>query len=55
MNSAAQSLDRHLSRLPIKQLKPRWFALLNAKGKPISFHRTISGALRARREQIEAS
>src|SRR5262245_58062581 len=43
----------HLTRYPIVQLKPHWYALENLKGKRLSYHRTVSGALRARREIIE--
>lgn len=39
-----------ISEWKIVQLRARWFVLLNPKGKPVSYHRTVLGALRARRE-----
>jgi hypothetical protein len=44
---------RHLSRFPIVQLRPAWFALQDHKGERLSYHRTVSGALRARRQLQE--
>ena len=44
---------RHFTRYPIRALKPNWFALHDRRGNTLSFHRTISGALRARRQRLE--
>jgi hypothetical protein len=44
---------RHLSRFPIVQLRPAWFALQDHKGEQLSYHRTKTGALRARRKWVE--
>jgi len=43
------------SRWPVRQVKPRMFVLEDAQtGERLSWHRTKSGALRARRQIIEA-
>ena len=42
-----------LTRFPIVRIKAKWFALETLAGTRLSYHRTISGALRARREAIE--
>lgn len=44
---------RHLTRFPIVRLRQQWFALETSDGRRLSFHRTVSGALRARRVVIE--
>jgi hypothetical protein len=43
---------RHLSRYPIEP-DGNIFRLKDARGRQISWHRTQSGALRARRTKIE--
>jgi hypothetical protein len=43
---------RHLSVYPITRVG-KLFHLSDTRGRMISFHRTVSGALRKRRELIE--
>jgi hypothetical protein len=47
-----RDLDPGLTRLPIVP-HGRGFVLQDRKGNRISFHRTMTGALRARREKLE--
>lgn len=46
--------DPHLTRYPIKQVGPAHYVLKDLGGRQISWHRTKSGALRARYELLEA-
>ena len=47
-------MNRHLTRWPIRQVRAGFFVLEDTAGNRISWHRTQSGALRRRRELIEA-
>jgi hypothetical protein len=52
MSDDARHVTRHLSRYPIEP-DGNIFRLKDARGRQISWHRTQSGALRARRTKIE--